>query len=809
MDIFVINMVPKSLSGETNQDSEPNLAVDPSSPHNIAATAFTSDPLSGPLAPVYVSTDGGHTWALNMLAPGGSSTHDITVHFGSVSHVLYAGILRQDDAHLNILRTGSFTGPGPMTILEDRGNEDQPWVESITAESVPGKPDRIYVGNNDFSTSPKTATIDLSQSAATAPPPAGVAPHGICSRTPGSQNGPPTRPAAHQDGTVYAIYVDWQNPYFGNGNYTCDVVVCRDDNWGQGATPFQALVDPIDHKGGYRVAASTTMPWQNGVNFMGQERGGTHVAIAVDPKNSSRLFVAWADYPGGNPPLTLHMIRSTDRGNTWTKDLRTVESALNPALAIDEHGRVAFLYQTLTHSGATWETHVEVSDDGFSGAWSTHVLSTTPSSAPTITFYPYLGDYVRLQAVGEEFYGVFCANNTPDHANFPSGVVYQRNANFATHTLLAVDDVTPVDISIDPFFFKIIVKPSRVVTALPNSGAFGDVCLGSFADELLTINNAGTGPLVISNITSSSSQFLTPGVLKYPIVLAPGASVDLVVRFEPTSYGLHTGTLTVFSNDPHGPHKIPVSGHGAAPRLSLVLANKGFFGNCCVGSHVDEPLILDNSGKCTLSVTSITSSSPEFEVPEVLTYPLTVGAGDSLPIPIRFKPTSFGAESAAISITSNDPASPATIHVSGEAPSGKLAVTGSTHFGGVTACCCADRTISICNVGDCALRVTSVHLKHKSRHWKLINNPFPARLHPGSCLAVLIQYHAHERCSRLEELVIESNDPDTPEKTLELLAYTIWDGGCKCDDCAKGCCKKPGHCPQGYECCCEDEEEHQ
>jgi hypothetical protein len=56
--------------------------------------------------------------------------------------------------------------------------------------------------------------------------------------------------------------------------------------------------------------------------------------------------------------------------------------------------------------------------------------------------------------------------------------------------------------------------------------------------------------------------------------------------------------------------------------------------------------------------------------------------------------------------------------------------------------------------------------------------------------------------------VIESDDPDTPVKTLELLAYTIWDGGYKCDDCAKGCCKKQGHCPQGYECCCEDEEEH-
>ena len=48
MDVFVINMIPKSLSGEQNQDSEPNLAVNPANPLQASATAFTPDPLSGP-----------------------------------------------------------------------------------------------------------------------------------------------------------------------------------------------------------------------------------------------------------------------------------------------------------------------------------------------------------------------------------------------------------------------------------------------------------------------------------------------------------------------------------------------------------------------------------------------------------------------------------------------------------------------------------------------------------------------------------------------------------------------------------------
>jgi hypothetical protein len=82
-------------------------------------------------------------------------------------------------------------------------------------------------------------------------------------------------------------------------------------------------------------------------------------------------------------------------------------------------------------------------------------------------------------------------------------------------------------------------------------------------------------------------------------------------------------------------------------------------------------------------------------------------------------------------ITSDDPAGAKNVPVSGNVPSGKLVVTGSTCIGGVKACCLGERTISICNVGDCKLNVTSVAFKRKSKHWKLINNPFPAMLLPA------------------------------------------------------------------------------
>src|SRR5262245_7707984 len=151
----------------------------------------------------------------------------------------------------------------------------------------------------------------------------------------------------------------------------------------------------------------------------------------------------------------LHVLRSTDQGQTWSADVRTVTNALNPALAINTDGKVGLLYQQLTGSGASrrWVTKFESSVNGTT--WNAITLATVPANTPPREFDPYLGDYDHLMSAGKDFYGVFCANNTSNESNFPKGVKYQRNVNLTTHTFLDVDNTTPIDPSIDPFFFKV------------------------------------------------------------------------------------------------------------------------------------------------------------------------------------------------------------------------------------------------------------------------------------------------------------------------------------------------------------------
>src|SRR5215213_609429 len=309
--IRVIDIVPNSQSNETEIDSEPNVAVDPSNPQRVAASAFTPDPMGGPNAPIYVSTDGGATWTLNSIVPGNDPTYgtgDITLRFGGTSGVLYTGILVGNDyLHLNLLRAADFTLATPMRVLVDRFNEDQPYVQATTVLSGSGAgDDRVYIGNNNLANS-QSATIDLSLNAATAPVPAGFSPFVIEARTTAGQDGPPIRPAIHPDGTVYGIFYRLTN--LTTPNLTADVVVVRADGWGTGATPFAALLG-TGGLGGNRVVTGRTVPFGTS---LGQNRlVASNLSIAVDPRNSDVVYIAWADLVGASN-YTLHVRRSNDR----------------------------------------------------------------------------------------------------------------------------------------------------------------------------------------------------------------------------------------------------------------------------------------------------------------------------------------------------------------------------------------------------------------------------------------------------------------------------------------------------------------
>ncbi len=451
--LLVVNMIPKSVSDETSQDSEPNLAVNPANPKQIAASAFTPNPVGGQRAPIFISRDGGETWALNAILPGaaaGSGTFDITLKFGGASNVLYAGILRAPDGQFNILRTTNFASPQAMTVLTSRGNVDQPYV---SADTVSGK-DRVFIGDNDFGAAAgKTATADRSLDAGKAAPPAGFDLARIEERDTEGQDGPQIRFAMHPKGKIYGIFVSWTD--FTGSLATADIVVVRDDHSGVGGNALKDLKDG-DGKAGVRVASSAKIPWE--MPGLGQERLGGDPAIAVDPNDDQHVYIAYGSRDGSTD-YTLHVRQSTDGGKTWSTDLVTFIDSKNPGLAVNSQGKVGLVYQHLAGTGVDqeWQTRFVRTTDAFKTTEEL-MLARMPANVPTRTFFPYLGDYLHLMAVGKDFYGVFSMANIPDPERFPAtlpkGPVFQRNHDFTAKKLLGTDNSTEVQPSIDPYFFR-------------------------------------------------------------------------------------------------------------------------------------------------------------------------------------------------------------------------------------------------------------------------------------------------------------------------------------------------------------------
>lgn len=447
--VKVINMVPYAMSSETNQDSEPFLAVDRADANRMVGTAFTPNPFgSNGNAPVYVTTDGGETWSLNFIVDshGFVGTNDITVAGTHTPLRLHSGILRSPgNLLMHLLETHDFTLPTSMTLQRNRSSVDQPFVQAATISSA----ERVYVGNNDFNAADgKTASVDVSTDGGATWRTVRLEP-----RATNLQNGPSVRPAVSNDGTVYVAYFGWRG--FINNVATSDIIVVRDDRGATGPDPFRDLLDPSDNLPGRKIVTNVKIPWSNAPT-MGNERIGSTLAIAVHPNNSSIVYVAWADRTGSDI-YTLHVRRSTDRGLTWSGDLRTVKNATCGSLAVAPNGTVGFLYQQyIPDCRGFWATHFEQSNDGFQTREDL-ILAYTSSDTPEPQFLPYIGDYNFVLCTGNEFRGVFSASNEPVADNFPCGVRYQRNVDFSRERLLSTGG-NQVGISIDPFYFSVPVR---------------------------------------------------------------------------------------------------------------------------------------------------------------------------------------------------------------------------------------------------------------------------------------------------------------------------------------------------------------
>ena len=180
------------------------------------------------------------------------------------------------------------------------------------------------------------------------------------------------------------------------------------------------------------------------------------------------------------------------------------------------------------------------------------------------------------------------------------------------------------------------------LSANPASLGFGWVPIGAASTKTLTVTNPSHSALTLSQISSSGGALASPfsaGGITMPLTLAAGQSYTFQVTFTPKSTGDFFGNLLLVSSSGE---QLSVAENGVGSGAGILTVNPSSlnFGSVTVGSSQSHTITLTASSNQVV-VASDSLGSAEYSI-SGLTLPLTLAAGQSVPVSVTFSPVSSG-----------------------------------------------------------------------------------------------------------------------------------------------------------------------
>ncbi|HMD16452.1 MAG TPA: choice-of-anchor D domain-containing protein, partial [Terriglobales bacterium] len=189
------------------------------------------------------------------------------------------------------------------------------------------------------------------------------------------------------------------------------------------------------------------------------------------------------------------------------------------------------------------------------------------------------------------------------------------------------------------------------LTANPSSVSFGNVTVGNNQTVSVTVTNTGGESVTVSSAAATGSGFSFTGP-SLPITLTAGQSTTFNASFAPSAAGAASGKLTINSNASNPTLSVPLSGTGLTPGQLGSNPTSFSFGNIQDGTSKSLSGTLTNTGGTTLTISAASASGTGFSL-SGLAPPVTLTAGQSTSFTVLFSPTTSGAASGSVSITSN------------------------------------------------------------------------------------------------------------------------------------------------------------
>lgn len=227
------------------------------------------------------------------------------------------------------------------------------------------------------------------------------------------------------------------------------------------------------------------------------------------------------------------------------------------------------------------------------------------------------------------------------------------------------------------------------------------------------------------------------------------------------------------------PDTFTIGTTASGPAIEVTPASLDF-GNVLTGSRATRSLTVRNVGSVPLTISSVTSSNPQFTL-ALPTNSFGLVPGGSANLNVNFVPNSAGAKTGTLSFNSNDLARPRVdVSMTGTGAAPMIEVTPpSLAFGDLRLAQTRDLSFTIRNTGSAPLKISSLASNNPQfrpiqflEKVSNIERSLPLNIAPGSNVEVTVRfrpsYLANSVAAQNGVISIVSNDPSRPRVDVPL-----------------------------------------
>ncbi len=319
------------------------------------------------------------------------------------------------------------------------------------------------------------------------------------------------------------------------------------------------------------------------------------------------------------------------------------------------------------------------------------------------------------------------------------------------------------------------ISPAGLYTAPGTAGTY-TVKATSAADSTKSATGTVTvtaAPVVAVSISPTSATMKTGSTQQFAATVTGSSNTAVTWSASGSTIsaaGMYTapgtaGTYTVKATSAADTTKsasATVTVTIAAPQITLSPTAISFSSTPTNSSSI-QTLTVANTGGSNLSVTGATVSGTGFSISGA-SFPMTIAAGQSAPLSVKFAPTTTGSFTGSVSVSSNASNSAPAVTLSGSATAASTFLISvsptSLSFGSVAEGSSASKTVTLSNTGTGSVSITAANFTGSG--FSLSGVTFPVTLAAGKTQNATISFAPETSGTASGTVSFVSNSTNSP-----------------------------------------------